>query len=290
MVFSYFRAITNQLRIGARAHDFGKLPPEELASQIAAKGFTCTQLALNKAIAGLDLKPGDLTPGLAFHIGEAFCRNGVQIAVLGCYINPLYHDLQKRRELLGWFKEHLRFARDFGCGLVALETGSYHPDFLSHPENGTEAAFQESLSSLAELVAEAEKFGVIVGIEGVWNHAVCTPQKMRRMLDSLSSPNVQVVFDPVNLLSFENYVQQQRVVEESLQLFGERIVIIHAKDFQVGKDSLTTVPPGKGDFQYGPLLKHLVVRKPGISILCEETGPDWAEGAINHLTRALAGK
>jgi sugar phosphate isomerase/epimerase len=93
----------------------------------------------------------------------------------------------------------------------------------------------------------------------------------------------------VNLLSFENYAQQQRVVEESLQLFGERIVIIHAKDFQVGKDSLTTVPPGKGDFQYGPLLKHLVARKPGISILCEETGPDWAEGAINHLTRALAG-
>jgi len=281
--------MTTQLRIGARAHDFGKLPPEELASQIAAKGFSCTQLALNKAIQGLDLKPGDLNPGLAFEVGQAFQRYGVQIAVLGCYVNPLFPDLAKRKELLGWFKEHLRFARDFGCGLVALETGSYHPDYLSHPENGTEAAFQESLGSLAELVAEAEKFGVIVGIEGVWNHAVCTPQKMRRMLDSLASPNVQVVFDPVNLLSIDNHLQQQRVVEESLQLFGERIVIIHAKDFQVGKDYLTTVPPGKGDFQYGPLLRHVATRKPGISILCEETGPEWAEGAINHLTRALAG-
>ena len=37
-----------------------------------------------------------------------------------------------------------------------------------------------------------------------------------RMLRSrLTSPNVQVVFDPVNLLSFENYRDQQRIVEES---------------------------------------------------------------------------
>jgi len=275
--------MSTKMRIGARAHDFGKLPPEELASRIAARGFCCTQLALNKAIQGLDLKPGDLNPGLAFEIGSAFHRHGVQIAVLGCYINPLFPDHEKRKELLGWFKEHLRFARDFGCGIVALETGSYHPDYLSHPENGTEAAFQESLASLAELVDEAEKFGVIVGIEGVCNHAVCTPEKMRRMLDSLASPNVQVVFDPVNLLSFENYQQQQRVVEESLQLFGERIVIIHAKDFKVENNSLTTVPPGKGEFQYGPLLKHLSERKPGISILCEETSEEWAVGAIRHL-------
>lgn len=276
------------MRLGARAHDFGKLPPDELASRIAAKGFTCTQLALNKAIHGLDLLPGDLNPGLAFDIGRAFQSHGVQIAVLGCYINPLFPDHAKRIELLGWFKEHLRFARDFGCGLVALETGSYHPDYLSHPDNGTEAAFQESLASIAELVAEAERFGVIVGIEGVWNHAVSTPEKMRRMLDSLASPNVQVVFDPVNLLSFDNYLDQQQVVEESLQLFGERIVVAHAKDFLVGENSLITVAPGKGDFEYSPLMRRLVERKPGISILCEETGPDWAEGAISHLTGALA--
>ena len=43
-------------------------------------------------------------------------------------------------------------------------------------------------------------------------------------------------------------------------------MILHAKDFLVGEDSLTTVPPGKGSFNYGPLLNHLVVRKLGISI------------------------
>lgn len=278
----------NRLRLGVRAHDFGKLPAETLASAIASKGFVAVQLALNKAIEGLDLSPGDLNPGLAFHVGEAFRRHGVQIAVLGCYINPLHPDRNKRRELIGWFKEHLRFARDFGCGLVALETGTPDPDYLPHPGTHTEASFQESLASIAELVAEAEKFGVIVGIEGVTTHAVSTPAKMRRMLDSIASPNVQVVFDPVNLISFENHRDQQRVVEESLQLFGDRIAVVHAKDFRVGEGSLPTVAPGKGCFDHGPLLRHLQARKPGISILCEETGPDWAEGAISHLINAAA--
>lgn len=277
----------SQLRIGTRAHDFGKLPPAELASRISSKGFVAVQLALNKAIEGLDLQPGDLNPGLAFHVGDAFRRHGVQIAVLGCYINPLHPDGNTRHKLLGWFKEHLRFARDFGCGLVALETGTPDPDYLPHPDTHTEASFQESVASIAELVAEAEKFGVIVGVEGVTTHAVSTPAKMRRLLDSIASPNVQVVFDPVNLISYENYRDQQRVVEESLQLFGDRIAVAHAKDFAVGERTITTVPPGKGSFDYAPLLKHLATRKPGISILCEETGPDWAEGAINHLNRAL---
>ena len=164
---------------------------------------------------------------------ERFTSHGVQIAVLGCYVNPIHPDPMTRKSLLGLFKEHLRYARDFGNGLVALETGSVNADYSPHPENHGETAFQQSLASIAELVAEAEKFGVIVGIEAVTSHVVSTPQKMRRMLDTVASNNLQVVFDPVNLLSLENHHEQERVIGESLELFGDRIAIIHAKDFVV---------------------------------------------------------
>jgi sugar phosphate isomerase/epimerase len=276
------------VRLGVRAHDFGRLPAEELASRIAAKGLTCIQLALNKAIEGLDLKPGDLNPGLAFEIGQAFLSHRIQIAVLGCYINPLHPDPVTRMELIGWFKEHIRFARDFGCGLVALETGSLNADYSPHSGNHSEEAFQGSLRTLAELIAEAEKFGVIVGIEAVTSHSVCTPAKMRQMLDSLASPNVQVVFDPVNLLSLENHSLQQAVVEESLQLFGDRIAVVHAKDFIPENGVLKTVRAGEGMFDYAPLLRHLQKRKPGISILMEETGEDQVERVAAHLRNTLA--
>ncbi|HPI73806.1 MAG TPA: sugar phosphate isomerase/epimerase family protein [bacterium] len=276
------------LRIGARAHDFGCLPAAELAAKIAAKKMSCVQLAVGKAIAGIDLKPGLLNPGLAYDIGQAFRTHGVQIAVLGCYVNPLYPDPEMRRSLLGLFKEHLRYARDFGNGLVALETGSLNADYSPHPDNQSEAAFQQSLASIAELVTEAEKFGVIVGIEGVASHAVSTPKKMRRMLDVVASDNLQVVFDPVNLLSPENYRQQQAVFNEAFDLYGDRIAIIHAKDFVVEEGRIKTAAMGSGLLRWDLVMKFAVERKPGISILLEETSEDTAEDSVRFL-RQVAG-
>ena len=276
------------IRIGVRAHDFGRLSAGELAAKIAAKNLYCVQLALGKAIAGLDLKPGLLNPGLAFEIGGAFQKHGVQIAVLGCYVNPIHPDPATRKSLLGLFKEHLRYARDFGNGLVALETGSVRADYLPHPENHSEAAFQQSLASIAELVAEAEKFGVIVGVEPVAAHAVSTPQKMRRMLDSVASNNLQVVFDPVNLLSFENHREQERVIGDSLELFGDRIAIIHAKDFVVENGQIKSVATGLGKLRYDLVMKFAEKEKPGISILLEDADAQTAPACRQFLRQFAA--
>jgi sugar phosphate isomerase/epimerase len=275
------------LRIGVRAHDFGCLPARELAQKIAAKRLVCAQLAPGKAIAGLNLKSGVLNPGLAFEIGSAFRDHGVQISVLGCYVNPIYPDPAVRISLLGLFKEHLRHARDFGNGLVALETGSLNADYSPHPENHSESAFQQSLASIAELVEEAEHFGVSVGIEAVASHVVSTPQKMRRMLDSIASNNLQVVFDSVNLLSLGNVQEQERVIGESLDLFGDRIAVIHAKDFVVDDGQLRTVTAGQGKLRHDLVMKFAVRQKPGISILLEETN-EVAAGESRRFLQQMA--
>ena len=278
---------TLPVRIGIRAHDFGRLPAGELAAKIAAGGFSCAQLAVGKAIAGITLKPGLLNPGLAFEIGEEFRRHGVQIAVLGCYVNPLHPDLATRRSLLTLFKEHLRFARDFGTGLVALETGSVNADYTPHPDNHGEAAFQDSLASIAELAAEAERFGVLVGIEGVASHAVSTPRKMRKMLDAVGSANLQVVFDPVNLLTAENHSEQERVIGDSLDLFGDRIVAIHAKDFVIEHGQLRPVAAGEGHLRHDLVMRFVVEEKPGISILLEDTTELTARPCAEFLRKVL---
>ena len=271
------------MRIGVRAHDFGRLPAGELAAKIAAMGLSCVQLAVTKAIAGLDLKPGDMSPGLAFHIGQAFRRHNLQIAVLGCYVNPIHPDPKTRATLLGLFKEHLRYARDFGCGLVALESGSVNADYSPHPDNHGEAAFRDTTASLAELVAEAERFGVIVGIEGVTGHVVSTPGKMRRLLDSIGSNNLQVVFDPVNFLDGENYRDQDRIIQESFELFGDRIAIIHAKDFVVEHGAFRHVRSGGGQLNHELLLGLIEARKPCISVLLEETTPETVGESMQFL-------
>ena len=198
------------MRLGVRAHDFGKLPVEELAGRIAGKGFTCVQLAPPKAIAGFDADLGRISPGFAGHVKEAFQRQQLQIAVLGCYINLADPDAGQRQQQLDRFKEYLRLARDFGCSVVGTETGSINPDYSFHSGNRGEEAFQTVLSGVRELVAEAERFGVFVGIEGVERYVISDPPRIRRLIDGIGSNNLQIIFDPVNLLSVENYRRQDR--------------------------------------------------------------------------------
>lgn len=270
--------------LGGRAHDFGKLPVEELALRISNQGYSYIQLALSKAIDGIDCSLGKLSPGMANYISDIFNRQNVRIAVLGCYINPIHPNIDERKKQIGRFKEHIRFARDFGCSIVGTETGSLKVDDSSDYDNESKLAFETLIQSLRELVKEAEKFGVIVGIEGGKNEVVTTPQKMRRVLDLIPSNNLQVIYDPINYLSAVNFKDQDEIIKEAFELFGDRMVVLHAKDFVVEYDEIITVAAGTGDLNYELILKLIKEKKPFIDILLEDIKKEHMEGSIRFIT------
>lgn len=272
-------------RIGARAHDFGTCSADELAARLSDKKLCCAQVALNKAMAGLNLKAGELNPGLAWEVGQGFLRNGVQIAVLGCYINPIHPDDNTRNGLLEFFKDHIRNAGDMGCSLVGLETGTPHADNAPHPDSGHEEHFQALLRSFDQIVEEAEMHGVKVAVEAVAHHTISTPQKMKRLLDEIQSTNLVVIHDPVNLINAENHADQDRMIEEPFQLYGDRIQIIHAKDFSMEDGVYKQIPAGFGELDYARLCRILAETKPGISILLEDSGPDTVDQCIAHIDK-----
>lgn len=263
------------MNIGIRAHDMGKLPLEKLVGKISGRNFSGVQLALSKAIDGVNSDLGALNPGMAHYIGQAFRRNNIQIAVLGCYFNPMAADVLERERTMDRFKEHLRYARDFGCSIVATETGSLNEDFSFHPDNNKEETLARVIEAFKELTQEAEKFGVFVGVEGVIRHIINTPRKMKRLLDTIASNNVQVVFDPVNYLDINNYQKQEEIMKEAMELFGDRIVIVHAKDFVVEDNELKVVAPGMGLLNYELLLSLLKYRKPHLNFVMEEIGEEY---------------
>jgi sugar phosphate isomerase/epimerase len=277
------------MRIGVRAHDFGKLPAAVLAERISKKGLACVQLTLHEAIQGIDAAvEGRLSPGLAYAVSDAFRKRNLQIAVLSCYINPIHPDEKERRAQIALFKEHVRFVRDFGCGIVATETGSLNTDFSFHPDNHSEESFQLMLRSVGEMVEEAEKFGVLVGIEGVASFVASDPRRIRRMLDSIASQNLQIVFDAVNLLTVDNHADRDRIVEESFTLFGDRIVAVHAKDFRVEAGRMVSVPLGEGMLDYARLLRLLKARKPYMNVIIEDTNPVTIGRSMRHLAATYA--
>jgi len=270
--------------LGGRAHDFGKLPIEELASKVSKQGYSYIQLALAKAIDGIDSSLGKLSPGMANYIRDSFKMKNVQIAVLGCYINAIHPNIEERKRQLDKFKEHIRFARDFGCGIVGTETGSLVVGDSGEYDNESEEAFETLIQSLRELVKEAEKFGVIVGIEGGKNEVVTTPQRMRRVLNLIPSNNLQVIYDPTNYLSESNFKEQDEIIKEAFDLFGDRMVVLHAKDFVVEKGGIITVAAGTGQLNYGLIFKLLKEKKPFINILLEDIKEEEMDGSMRFIT------
>ncbi|MEK4667973.1 MULTISPECIES: sugar phosphate isomerase/epimerase family protein [Bacillaceae] len=271
------------MNLGIRAHDLSSHSLEGLAKEASAKGFSAVQLALAKSFPDLHIQRGSLSSGLGSHISRAFSQSGIQIAVLGCYINMIHPLHEIRHQELTRFKEHLRYARDFGCSIVGTETGNVNEVIEYTEENFTEEAFQKVAVSVKELVAEAEKFGVIVGIEGGINHPIHTPNCMRRLLDIIYSNNLQVIYDPVNFITLDNYKTQEKLFQESIELFGDQIAIVHLKDFMIEDGKITTVPVGKGMLDYEKLFSVLKKNKPYMYYLMESTADPHIEESAKFI-------
>lgn len=268
------------MKLGVRAHDFGRRSPDELAARIARAGFECVQLAPPKAIAGFDAGTGRVSAGLVQEVKEAFARHGIRIAVLGCYINLADPDAGRRRAQIERFKEHLRLARDLGCPVVGTETGSLHADYSFHPGNRSAAAFATVLAGVRELAGEAERCGVDVGIEAVERYVISDGRSLHRLIDGVASDRRRVIFDAVNLLSADNCGHQDEIVREALALVGGRVAVIHAKDFVLEAGRMRTVLSGQGVLHHAPLVEFIRARGPDFPVLLEETDPGTVEQGL----------
>lgn len=274
------------MNLGVRAHDFGKLPADELARQIAAHGLNCVQLAPVKAIAGFDSDVSGIPAAFATGVRETFRRHGIHISVLGCYINLGDRDEAVRRPQLERFKAHLRAARNFGCTVVGTETGSLNSDYSRHPNNGGEEAFRIVLGSVRELVREAERCGVKVCIEAVERYVISTPQRLRRLVDEVNSPHLRVIYDPVNLLWSTNCEHEAEIVEAAQSLLGDHIRIVHAKDFTIADGAFQELPAGQGRLNYQRILRWIKDRHPDIDVLMENTHPSTIAQTVAFMQQA----
>lgn len=271
------------MNLGIRAHDIPNLPLEELVQEVSNKGFTSVQLALAKSLPDIHTSLGALSPGFAHHVGKAFKKHDIQIAVLGCYINMIHPDINERKKALDRFKEHIRYARDFGCSIVGTETGNIHAEMGYTEDNFHEEPFLDVVESVKELVKEAEKFGVIVGIEAGVNHPLYNAKLVRRLLDMVDSNNLQIIFDPVNLLTADTYENQDEIIREAIKLFGDRIAIVHAKDFIIEDGKLKFTAVGRGQLNYDLVMQLIKPIKPHINFLMESTTEPYIDESVKFI-------
>ncbi len=262
------------MRLGIRAHDTKYAPLEELIPNIHNLGFKCMHIALSKSIK--EFKPDicTMTPGLAMYMKELCIENKVDIAVLGCYLNLCNPDPEQHKQIVEKYKAHIRFASVLGCGVVGTETGAVNVEYKYEPANHTEESLNLFIENLKPIVKYAEQFGVIIAIEPVWKHIVCTIERARKVLDAINSPNLQIIFDPVNVLYTGNIDRQDEIIEQAFDLLRDEIAVVHCKDYVVEGDELKSIAAGTGGLNYPLLLKKIKQYKPYVHCTLENTVPE----------------
>jgi len=260
------------MAFGMRGHDLGgKQNFADFLSKVKKNNINYVQLAFKKSISDEDFSLGNYNPGFADYIKKGLDKNDIHVAVLGCYINPTNPIEEKRKAAVSTFIEHLKYARMIGADMVGTETGRFDSELKIVPATYTEGCYQLLLKSMREIVSAAEKLGVIVGVEGVATHTLYSPEMMKRFIDDINSPNVEVILDPVNLIDEKNYTEQEKVIDRVFEFYGDRVSVIHIKDFKLEDGKVKYAQVGEGLFNYKHLFEILKFRKPHITMLIENS-------------------
>ncbi|MDO5293274.1 MAG: sugar phosphate isomerase/epimerase family protein [bacterium] len=271
------------MQIGLRLHDAKQLPLEERLEVVHEQGFKCGHLALSKVINEYSVANSALTPGYAMYLKRLFWKNELDVAVLGCYLNLANPNEESLKQIMKKYEAHIRFASALGVGVVGTETGAPNEEYKYVPESHGEEALETFIRNLRPVVEYAEKMGVIFAIEPVWNHIVWNPKRARQVLDTINSPNLKIILDPVNLLSIHNYEQREEVIKEAIELLGEDVAVVHIKDFIVKDNDLVSVGAGTGMMNYKEILTFIKKEKPYIHVTLENTTPENAVSCKNHI-------
>ena len=283
------------MQLGIRLHDIhAKLGPEfqtmEKRAQTAREeGFTCVHLAYSKVIKGYTFDDCALTEGLAKYTRRVFEGQGLDVAVLGCYLNLAHPDPDKLKEIQSRYYGHLRVASLLGTGVVGTETGAPNAQYKMDANTHSEEALETFIRGLAPVVERAEKCGVTMAIEPVWKHIVYSPDRAVKVLEAIQSPNLRIIFDPVNLLYPGNLDERDKVIGEAMEKLCDRIAVVHLKDCVPDGDDLKSIAAGTGVMNYREILKFMKARKPYIHATLENTTDENAVSSRMYLQEIYDG-
>ncbi len=96
------------------------------------------------------------------------------------------------------------------------------------PDVSYRDAYTRSQAAIKSLIPDAEKAGIKIAIEEVWNKFLLSPVEFARYIDEFQSPVVGAYFDVGNVVEF-GYPQ------EWIRELNKRIMKIHIKEYKKAK-------------------------------------------------------
>ena len=131
-----------------------------------------------------------------------------------------------RNKAIAYTKEYLQIAKWLGLKVVLVIPGAvdvfFKPDFKAVPYA---QVWKLATDSIRRLLPTAQKLGVTMAVENVWNYFLTDPMAMRAFVDQFKSPRLGVYFDVGNCVV-------NGFPEHWIEILGRRIKAVHVKSFQ----------------------------------------------------------
>jgi hexulose-6-phosphate isomerase len=151
-------------------------------------------------------------------------------------------DREARNAGIETFEECIRMATVLDVDTILVVLGSLTPDLYY------DVAYRNALESMRTLAPMAEKAGVRLAIEYVWNKFLLSPLEFARFCDEVGSPNVGFYFDPGNMAIF-GYPQHW------VRICARHVMAVHMKDFR--RKGYEWTPLLEGDVDFPMVMREL---------------------------------
>lgn len=272
------------ITIGVRAHDFGRGNPDELFARIADTGFESIQLAMPKAISGIE-SFDQVDAATVRAIDRALNRTGLKLAVLGCYFDLSTADEQKSAYITATTRKVMTIAQDLGAYCVASESsGCIVP-------KDDRAAFERLVLQVKSHLAIARELKMPYCLEPVYYHALNSKERVLEIKRRLGAEYLELIYDPTNLMDPQYLDSQEEYIASCLTAFESMTTVFHVKDFHVGPDTTHGYQRcrlGDGSLKTETLHNFFTSHQAAnYFVIREELSPDDATFEVDYLKRLV---
>ncbi len=192
---------------------------------------------------------------------------------------PLSHpDPAVREKGIDALVHSLEDAAAYGADTVLMVPGRVAED-VSYDE-----CWDRSVPAIRKAVPVAEKLGVKIAVENVWNNFLLSPLEAARYVDQFNSPFVRFYFDCGNIRLYG-------WPEQWIRILGDRIAKIHIKEYSMqlantqGRGAGFRVDLLEGDVNWPEVMKALDDTGYDDWAITEQSGGDTPEGLADLAVR-----
>lgn len=273
------------MQLGVFAKTFPGAAPDQVLAAARRAGYMAVQY--NMACSGLGSLPESISGADSERVRTAAQAADVAIAAVSATYNMIHPDAPARDRGRRAFAAIAGAARRMGASVVTVCSGSRDPvdQWRRHPENQTPAAWNDMLAEFVRIIPIAEQNDVTIGVEPELANVVDSAATARRLLDTLQSSRVGIVIDAANLFEVEPPDRRKALIDEAIDLLGDRIVIAHAKDR--GADGKFAAP-GQGAIDFVHYFAALQAAGFRGTIVAHGLAQEQAAAAAEYLRRCLA--